>query len=47
MSKKRSDQMKLLDIILARNPKCTVGQAAIIYNSLKALGDGRTKKEDR
>lgn len=35
---KRSDQMKIIDIIVKRNPKVSVGAAAKVYKLLKELG---------
>lgn len=37
--KKRSSQMKIIDIIIKLNPSMSVGQAAIAYKILKGLGE--------
>jgi len=36
---KKSEQQKILDIIIKKNPKCTIGQAAKVYRVLKELGE--------
>ena len=38
MAKKQTNQMKILAIILKKNPKVTIGEAGKAYSILKELG---------
>ena len=38
MAKKKTNQMRILEIIIKKNPKVTIGEAGKAYRYLKELG---------